>query len=108
MAKAVCIAFAALMLGDSSGGRAQVPNSEATGLPESVPYGTLSQAPLDACVWANLIYSPGAIVATQVPMTSYFRCVQGTWEVTSPGEAMGGRRAPEESGTSRPRHDGKH
>lgn len=96
IAKAACIALAVLMLGDLSGGRAQAPNSQATTLPELVPYGALSQVPPNACVWANLIYSPGAIIATQVPMTSYFpsyfRCVQGTWEVTSPGEAMADMR----------------
>ena len=62
----------------------QPPNSEAPSV--LTPYGAMVVPP-DACVWANVIYSPGAIVPSQIS-NRYFKCVRGAWEAVTPAEAI--------------------
>ena len=89
--------LAAALLGGSAALGAQSPfNSYGRMAPlELVPYGELMQVPPNGCVWENLVYSNGAVIARWYPSTTYFQCERGTWTIISPGDAIFGRRAPE-------------
>jgi hypothetical protein len=70
--------------------------------PGFLPYAEVTQVPSDGCVWDNLVYSNGAVIARGVPLTAYFRCEGGTWTVTSAGNAIFGPRVPERPGSAQP------
>ena len=70
--------------------------------PELIPYGEVTPVPPNGCVWDNLVYSNGAVIARGVPLTTYFRCDGGTWTVTSAGDVIFGPRAPEKPRNARP------
>jgi hypothetical protein len=84
-------AFGAQSSFNSYGGLAQ---------PELVPYGQPLQVPPDGCVWGNLVYSSGAVIAQCHPFSTYFQCERGTWTIIPPGDAIFGRRAPEKPGSA--------
>ncbi len=58
--------------------------------------------PPNGCVWDNLVYSNGAVIARGVRLTAYFRCEGGTWTITSAGDAIFGPRVPERPGRAQP------
>jgi hypothetical protein len=70
--------------------------------PALIPYGEAQPVPANGCVWDNLVYSNGAVIARGVPLITYFRCERGTWMVTSAGDAIFGPRVPERPGTVQP------
>jgi hypothetical protein len=77
----------------------QPPYSEAPSV--LTPYGAMVVPP-DACVWANVIYSSGAIIPSQIP-TRYYKCVRGAWETITPGEAIIAQPPPQAPRPLRPR-----
>lgn len=96
-------AFLAALPGAAAPGRAQPPFTVEQSAPaELIPYSEPLPVPPNACVWANWIYSDGAVIVARIPFTTYFRCEQGAWKTTAPGTALAEPRAPHRPGGSPP------
>lgn len=94
---------AGLLCGSTaSGAQSSFDDYRAAVPPGYAPYGELVQVPPNGCVWDNLVYSNGAVIARWVRLPAYFQCENGTWTVTSPGDALFGPRVPERPGKVRP------
>jgi hypothetical protein len=63
-------------------------NNGRAGAPAYIPYGLPLQVPPAGCVWDNVIYSNGAVIERQNPVTTVYQCVRGSWKIIRPGELL--------------------
>jgi hypothetical protein len=93
---------AGLLLGPAAWGQSPSYSDGRMPEPQLVPPIDLAQVPRDACLWANAIYSNGAMMVQSDLFTTYFQCERGNWIVISPSEAIFRRRTAVQPGRSNP------
>jgi hypothetical protein len=97
--KTAALSLLAATVGGIAAGWAQPrPGDQLLAPSEIIPYGAPVQVPTNACVWENLVYSHGAVIQIRAPLTTYFRCARGRWEIISPGDLMDGSQPKNAAG----------